>query len=223
MRKGLSHMTRRILGLVAAASLAAACDSAQPPIGCPVQSLEWAATYKPQGPSSCPVKAGEQIGIQKFSTPSGDEQLSLKPATLAALDERDPDRLSYSLGALAKESDAEGFCAATNVEVAEKRAPAAEGLPQQDITYRWSNVRVLALPEAPGTQLVADLEYTENGCTAQYEVWAMWPGDVSCEGEFGQPDDSLCQEATGINPDFAVTCDPTQLRCVPAKRPPSLD
>jgi hypothetical protein len=213
-------MNSRILGLTVAASLAASCDTAQPPIGCPVQSLEWAATYKPQGQSSCPLKAGEQLGVQKFSTPTGEERLSLKPATLAALDARDSGRLSYSLGALPRSSDSDGFCNVTEMSVAEKHVP-ADPEPAKDIVYRWSNVRVLARPEAPGSQLVADLEYTEDGCTARYEVWAMWPGDVGCADEAGKPDDTLCAKAGSINPDFAVTCDPTQLRCVPAKRPPS--
>jgi hypothetical protein len=217
-------MTRRILGWALAATLTASCDVEQPPIGCPVQSLEWSATYKPKGESTCPLKAGEQLGIQKFSTPTGDERLSIKPATLVALEERDSQNRSYSLGALAKEADAEGFCSASEVEVAQKSAPAddAQGLPSKNIVYRWSNVRVLAIPRAPGTQMVADLEYTEDGCTAQYEVWAMWPGDVDCANAAGQPDNSICQDAGTINPDFAVTCDPTQLRCVPARRPPSL-
>ncbi|QRN94219.1 hypothetical protein JRI60_34465 [Archangium violaceum] len=217
-------MTRRILGLAVAATLASSCDTTQPPIGCPVQSLEWAATYKPKGESTCPVKPGEQLGILKFSTPSGDERLSINPATLVALNERDAVNLSYSLGAMAKASNAEGFCSALDMAVAEKHAPAdaTRELPAADIVYKWSNVQVLAIARAPGTQLVADLEYTENGCTAQYEVWAMWPGDIDCEGEDGQPDNSLCETEASINPDFAVTCDPTQLRCVPAKRPPSL-
>jgi hypothetical protein len=216
-------MTRRLFGLVLATTLTAACETEQPAIGCPVQSLTWSATYKPKGTSNCPVKAGEQLGIQKFSTPSGDEQLSIKPATLVALEERDPERLAYSIGALAREADAEGFCSAT-VALAEKRAPAieAEGLPAKNISYSWSNVRLLAIPQAPGTQMVADLTYTEDGCTAEYEVWAMWPGDVDCANEAGEPDSQLCAQASGINPDFATTCDPTQLRCVPAKRPPSL-
>lgn len=214
-------MTRRILGLVLATALTAACDTEQPPIGCPVQSLEWAATYKPKNPGACLSKAGEQLGIQKFSTPTGDEQLSIKPQTLAALDEADPDRLSYSLGTLAKESDAEGFCAATDVAVAEKHVEAGDTQPAVDVVYKWSNVRVLAIPRAPGTQMVADLEYTENGCTAEYEVWAMWPS-VSCENEDGEPDNDICQNAGSINPDFAVTCEPTLRLCVPAQRPPSL-
>ncbi|KFE66812.1 hypothetical protein [Hyalangium minutum] len=214
-------MNRRLLGMLVAASLMAACETEQPPIGCPVQSLTWAVTYKPKGPSSCPVKAGEQLGIQKFSTPTGEEQLSIKPATLVALDERDPERLAYSIGALAKEADAEGFCSAT-VGTAEKQAPATADLPATSITYAWSNVRILALPLAPGTQMVADLTYTEDGCTAEYEVWGMWPGDVDCANEAGEPDNGICANAGGINPDFSTVCDPTQLRCVPAKRPPSL-
>lgn len=224
VRKGLSHMTRRILGLAVAATLASGCDTTQPPIGCPVQSLTWAATYKPKGDSGCAPKTGEQLGIQKFSTPTGDERLSINPDTLVGLEGLDSSHVSYSLGALAKASDAEGFCSATDMAVAEKHIAANPdtGVPQTDIVYRWNNVRILATPRAPGTQMVADLEYTENGCTAQYEVWAMWPGDIDCDDGSGQPDNSLCEKAGGINPDFAVTCDPTQLRCVPARRPPSL-
>jgi len=217
-------MTRHILGLGLAAVLGASCDTAQPPIGCPVQSLEWSATYRPKPGNTCPVKAGEMLGVQKFSTPERNERLSIKPQTLADidLDGRDTSRVPYSLGELAKESDTEGFCAATNMAVAEKHAPADGDLPPADIVYRWSNVRVLAIPRAPGTQMVADLEYTEDGCTARYEVWAMWPGDVECDNGEGQPDDSLCASAGSINPDFATVCEPTLLRCVPATRPPSL-
>jgi hypothetical protein len=215
-------MTRRILGLALAAVLISACETEQPAIGCPVQSLVWSVTYKPKGTSSCPVKAGEQLGIQKFSSPSGDEQLSIKPATLVSLEERDPSHLAYSLGALAKEADAEGFCSATDMAVAEKHAPAEGDNIPVDVVYQWSNVRILAIPRAPGTQMVADLSYTENGCTAEYEAWGMWPGDVDCANEQGEPDNDLCATSGTINPDFVSVCDPTQLRCVPAKRPPSL-
>ncbi len=215
-------MTRRIFGLVLATTLTAACETEQPPIGCPVQNLTWSAIYKPTSESACPLKASEQLGIQKFSTPTGDEQFSIKPATLAALDEADPNRLSYSLGALAKEADADGFCSATDLALAEKNVPDSADSPGTHIIYRWSNVRILATPRAPGTQMVADLEYTQDGCTAQYEVWAMWPGDVDCANDQGAPDNSLCAKAGTINPDFATVCDPSLLKCVPAKRPPSL-
>jgi hypothetical protein len=213
-------MTRRILGWVLATTLIAACDNSQPPIGCPVQSLEWAATYKPIGTNTCTPKAGEQLGIQKFSQPTGEERLIIKPETLAALESNNGVEVDYVQGALAKEADAEGFCSAADVTVTGQAAQ-TPGQPAVDITYEWSSVRVSATPLAPGTQFVANLEYTENGCTAQYEVWAMWPS-VECAGKDGAPDNSICANAGSINPDFATVCDPGVKRCVPARRPPSL-
>lgn len=215
-------MTRRILGLAGAVALLSSCDSSQPPIGCPVQSLDWSAVYTLKEPALCPVIAGELLGIQKFSSRTGDERLSINPESLVALNERDSSQPSYSLGTLAKQSDSEGFCSATEMPVARKDAPATGQEPATSISYQWNNVRILATAQAPGTQMVAELERTENGCTAKYEVWAMWPGDVECGNEAAEPDDSVCQTALTINPDFAVTCHPTLLRCVPAKRPPSL-
>lgn len=216
-------MTRRILGLVLATGLFSACDNAQPPIGCPVQSLEWAATYKPVGTNTCAVKHGEQLGIQKFSPPSGDERLIIKPQTLATLETDDAEAsVGFQQGRLAKEADAEGFCSASEVAAVGLK-PAAPGQTAQPTTYLWSDIRMAATPQAPGTQMVANLEYTEAGCTSQYEVWAMWPA-VGCESEenAGQPDNSICANAGSINPDFATVCDPDALLCVPARRPPSL-
>ncbi|WNG39406.1 hypothetical protein F0U60_41300 [Archangium minus] len=215
-------MTRRILGLAWAVALLSACDSSQPPIGCPVQSLDWSAVYIPKEPTTCPVIAGEMLGIQKFSSRTGDERLSINPESLVNLNERDSSQPSYSLGTLAREADEEGFCSASEMAVARKNVPDSKEGPATNISYQWSNVRILAIAQAPGTQMVAELERTENGCTVKYEVWAMWPGDVACGNEADQPDDSVCQNELSINPDFAVTCHPTLLRCVPAKRPPSL-
>lgn len=217
-------MTRRILGLAGAAALLASCDSTQPPIGCPIQSLEWSAVYTRQGSTTCAeILPGEALGIQKFSTPTGDEQLSITPQSLGKIrQERDSSLVSYSLGTLARQADADGFCATTNLAPARITHPGDRERPAVDITYRWSNVRTLAIARAPGTQMVADLERTENGCTVKYEVWAMWPGGVSCEGANGEPDNSLCAQEISINPDFDVACHPDMLVCVPAKRPPSL-
>ena len=215
-------MTRRILGLVLATTLTAACDNEQPPIGCPVQSLEWAATYRPVGTNTCAVKHGEQLGIQKFSRPSGDERLIIKPQTLATLETNNEVSVGFRQGVLASEADAEGFCSATDV-VSTGLGAAAPGQTPRSITYQWSNIRMAATPQAPGTQMVAELEYTEAGCTAQYEVWAVWPA-VNCESEAnpGQPDTGICATSGSINPDFSTVCDPDALLCVPARRPPSL-
>jgi hypothetical protein len=213
--------TRRTLRLSWAAALAApallasSCNLEQPAIGCPVQRLTWSASYQLKAGQTvtgpCAAKRAENLGIQKYSAPElPAEQLVIKPTTLAALDDGDPDHPSYSTGALSAQAEGD-FCTATGMSVAGSAA---------NIEYRWSNVRILALANAPGSQLLADLSYTEGGCTAEYEVWAMWPS-IRCADASGNASDTLCATAGVINPDFAVTCHPTFKRCVLAQRPPS--
>jgi len=220
-------MTKHLLGLTTAAALVASCDTRSPSIGCSVRGVEWVATYKPVGTNKCLGLPGESLGLQTYTQPSGEQLLALKPQMLNdmdATDELDPEHPPYALGVLPAEPDAAGFCTIPSLSVAEKHVPEDpdEFLPA-DAVYRWSNVRLVALPEVPGTQLLADLEYTEDGCTARYEVWAMWPGNIDCADEDSpdEPDDSLCQQSESIPPSFAVTCDPDLLLCVPARRPPS--
>ncbi|KFA88198.1 hypothetical protein [Archangium violaceum] len=220
-------MTRHLVGLAMTVALTVSCATRPPALGCPLQGVDWVATYKPVGTNTCPGLPGELLGLQKYTQPTGEQLLALKPRTLNdmdATDELDPEHLPYSLGVLPAEADADGFCTIASLSVAEKHVPEdpLRVLPA-DAVYRWSNVRLVALPEVPGTQLSADLEYTADGCTSRYEVWAMWPGDVPCEAEDspGEPDDSLCQQSESIPPDFAVTCDPSLLSCVPARRPPA--
>lgn len=221
-------MTRNLLGLTAAAALVASCDTRQPTIGCPIQGLEWVATYKPVGTNTCRGLPGERLGLQKYPQPSGEQLLALKPRTLNAMDptdERDPTHPPYALGVLPAEADADGFCTVSSFSVAEKHVPEdpAHVLPA-DAVYRWSNLRLVVRPEVPGTQLVADLEYTADGCTARYEAWAMMPGSILCASRESprEPDDSFCEQSESIPRGFAVTCDPHLLYCVPARRPPSL-
>jgi hypothetical protein len=90
--------------------------------------------------------------------------------------------------------------------------------------YKWSNLDYLVRPDAIGTQLRGDLEYTRNGCTAKYKVKAVYPardcekrekrGDE--EVRLGVPDPDRCFpvsqpdknifEGSGISPDFPVEC-----------------
>ena len=51
--------------------------------------------------------------------------------------------------------------------------------PATDIKYEWSNIRLYVTAAYPGTQMVGDLTYTENDCTASYSVTGLWPV-VSC-------------------------------------------
>jgi hypothetical protein len=83
--------------------------------------------------------------------------------------------------------------------------------------YKWTNVNFLVRPDAIGTQMAADLEYTKDACTARYRVKGVYPAR-SCESRTtpGQPDKELCSpvsqpdkgifEGSGISPDFPVDC-----------------
>jgi len=83
--------------------------------------------------------------------------------------------------------------------------------------YKWTNVNFLVRPDAIGTQMSADLEYTKDTCTAKYKVKAVYPAR-GCESRTtpGQPDKELCSpvsqpdkgifEGSGISPDFPVDC-----------------
>ncbi len=206
---------------VVSLSLLAGCEVAQPSIGCPVQRITWAARFNlVEGQAAvgdCTLKGGELLGIQKFVPASGPDQLVIKPLTLAALDDGDPEAPPYSQGTFASEPDADDFCAATELTVARKAIP-EEGV---DVAYQWTEVKILSRPNAPGSQLAGRVNYTEGGCTAEYEVWAQWPA-VFCDDEEGNPSDAICgEEGHGLNLEFASVCDPTTLRCVPAQRPPS--
>jgi hypothetical protein len=108
--------------------------------------------------------------------------------------------------------------------------PAVDALPADSVQLNWTNVKVYVTAAATGTQLSGDLEYTENGCTAKYKVNAVFPA-APCDDGNGKPNVALCgAEAnvdaglvtgSGLNPDYAIECDPDLLLCVPAKDVPS--
>jgi hypothetical protein len=81
--------------------------------------------------------------------------------------------------------------------------------PATSIKYEWSNARVLVNANYQGTQFSADLKFTQDGCTAEYEVTGVYPL-ASCEA------DADCQDTTvtGINPDFDLKCHPSLKFCV---------
>lgn len=208
--------------IAAAALLLTACDFEQPPIGCPVQRITWSARFHlvpgQTVTGACTEKPGERLGIQKYNDLATDEDtLVIKPITLAALEGEDPDHATYSVGTFPKLPDAEDFCVAGELTEARQTVP-SEGL---DIAYQWTEVKILSRANAPGSQMVGKVLYTEGGCTAEYEVWAQWPA-VYCGDDDDQPSDAICsEEGHGLNPEFASVCDPTSLYCVPAVRPPA--
>lgn len=212
--------------LSASVLLLASCDMKQPPLACPVQRLTWATRMVlKEGQTvsgACANKKGERMGIQKYNDPTTHKNsLVIKPDTLAKYDAVDLGSPSYSLGDFAAQPDANELCSAAAMSVAEKHVPASASTPADDIRYEWKSARVTSSADAPGSQFVGELSYTSGGCTAEYDVWGVWPS-IGCKNKDGVADDSICNTDPNLNPDFALMCDPTQFRCVPAKRPPSM-
>jgi hypothetical protein len=119
--------------------------------------------------------------------------------------------------------NAEGFCMVEDFEVSEVSLPDIAEIPDDeatpedelepaqaaiDVRYVWSNARFLVSADAQGTQFEADLEYTQDGCTAKYHVIAVYPA-VECE-----TDDKCNDDKNGINPDFPLRCNTDIGRCV---------
>lgn len=255
---------KRILGLTFAIVLLGAGASAlpacsQPRIDCTTGHGGFAARYtlKPgskQGTGTCDTLKGEIIGLEKYNPSSKDDvnkqdltkaRLAIQTSTLGnlALDEEGAgvmvDRTKvYSLGDFVSTTpDENDVCKVPSLSPAELSVAASGSTPGTDIRYEWSNVRVRVTTAYEGTQMVADLKFTQDGCTAEYAVLGLWPA-VGCEktdadgNGTGQPDDSLCDPeadpaagratGSGINPDFKndIRCDPDLLLCV-LKAPPA--
>jgi hypothetical protein len=118
----------------------------------------------------------------------------------------------------------DGFCMAENFTIARVSLPEIEALPADpatpdedptmpaqpaiDVAYQWSNARFVVSADAQGTQFEADLEYTQDDCTATYHVVGLYPV-VACA-----TDDACNDDRNGINPDFAVRCNTALGLCV---------
>lgn len=201
---------------------------------------------------ACAKLRPEQVGLQKFYSedPSARDTFGVRSRRMGQLPaslRKDPAPLyePSSVGELVTEfPGADNFCDVPTLTPARLEAPALPaGLPdggtQPDggpppqtalsVTYEWSNLRVYNTPEIPGTQFVAELRYTENGCTAEYNVKGIWPV-VSCNTG-NKPDETKCDpepdpavgrlRGSGINPLFPVKCDPVALICVLTGEVPS--
>lgn len=144
----------------------------------------------------------------------------------------EPDEGDFCSGTLpAADGEAQQFKGFLEVPASPDDNPdyAGQGaLPARDIKYEWKDPKFYVTAAAPGTQFSADLRYTENGCTVDYEVVAMWPA-IYCGGydedgnpTFADPDDTACDPCpppgapygSGISPDFPTKCDPDLFYCV---------
>ncbi|HYH94768.1 hypothetical protein [Hyalangium sp.] len=230
MTKNIVSVTVAVLS---AGALLTGCNFDQPNAGCIVQDASfanWYAKYdlKPDQNLSAECQAkvvkGEVWGVFKFTDPQKADSsvLTIRPAGLYTRATRDPGDpyLQTAEGKLAEEPDASDFCAANEFSLATVNAGPSSTEPATSISYQFSNVKVYAAPDAPGTQIGADLAYTRDGCTIQLGVRALWPA-LACDPDSSNPAEN-CGAGSGMNPEFDVTCDPDLNRCVPTKAIPSL-
>lgn len=207
------------------------------------------------GTGDCDTLIGEKIGLEKYNPAREDNpekedftkaDLAIQSATLgelagaaadAGVPDQDPNHKLYSLGAFADAMpDDNDVCRVASLSPAEQSIAAIPADPDAgttgqpvDIKYEWSNVRLYVTARAPGTQMVADLKFTKDGCSASYSVVGVWPA-VSCAvvddgGMATGIDPSLCTPpGSGINPDFKenITCDKDLKLCVLKAPPPEL-
>jgi hypothetical protein len=234
-------------GAVLLASTLGACSAQQQDPQCLVGRGAFATVYTlkdGQDPGlACAHLKPEPVGLEKYFSqdPNGMDSVGLRPRSVGTLltaagkdpkTQVDADALQpHSVGEL--KADAPGpdnFCEVSMLNPTRLVTRAiAEGGTDRTLTYEWSNLRIYSTPQIPGTQFVADLRYTDNGCIAEYKVKGMWPV-VKCDTD-DKPDDSKCDpkpdpsvgrtEGSGINPIFPVKCDPDALICVLTGEVPS--
>jgi hypothetical protein len=242
-------MNLRLIGLgtgaVVFASTLAGCGTLQQDPQCVVAKGSFATVYTPKGTSSCTPLKPAAVALEKYfsadpvTNDSVDTTVALrvrrvgqmvldaaKASPTVVLDPDAPNQTN-SVGALTDVPGPDNFCEAPKLEATQlvSRTPALS------LAYAWSNLRIYNTPEIPGTQFVADLRYTENGCTAEYQVKGIWPVVRCGSGTPAKPNDSLCDplpnyeegrlRGSGINPLFPVKCDPVALICVLTGEVPS--
>ena len=201
---------RSVVLALSGAALLYGCE--QPGPKCSVARGDFAASYTlVSGSGECAELKGEILSIQSYNAPSNGTggrpdpdkvSIAIQPASISDLlgatrAEPNAEDRPFAIGRFdSAEPDADEFCVAPSLSVAQLRLPAVDEEvlmcttePAQDavdIKYEWSNVRVYATASAYGTQLAADLVYTKDGCRATYRVTAVYPV-VSCAVPLNPP------------------------------------
>jgi hypothetical protein len=243
-------MKLRLMGLTLGVAALSACDMEPPQAQCVVARAvsdgstgSFATTYtlkEGQNPDlQCSRLTPEAVGLQKYYSqdPMAPDTVGVRSARLGKLHtdfasrpDPNPNHALAAVGDLASEFPGpDNFCDVPKLSPAERDVPATATQPAQSFRYEWSNLRIYNTPGIPGTQFIADLRYTENGCTADYTARGIWPV-VSCATS-GKPDEAKCDpyadysvgrlRGSGINPLFPVKCDPVALICVLTGEVPS--
>lgn len=260
-------MKTKIIGLFAAAGVAmgwaAACNVEQPPAACPIPHTSIFVKYTPQDRTvgACAEIPGEFWTLSKYNVPGETtNRLGVFPEGAAAFqgDERLDDNDNIIAIGDFDFAATEGFCsgsgfAPATITVPEVSEMLADGgtdvTPAANLTYDIQELRLAGTTQVPGTQFTGRMKYSQDGCTATYDLLGISPAVDCCQqDEDGKcvenaegnqiPDDSRCNatrdEETGevhpacngshecLNPDFRLKCDPVTLFCIPAGEVPSL-
>jgi hypothetical protein len=238
------------MGAVVLGSVLGACGASQQDPQCVVARAvsdgstgSFATTYTlkaGQDPKlTCAQLKPEPVGLQKYFNrdSAAKDTVAIRTARVgkalesAVLDPDAPNQPN-SVGALATDTPGpDNFCDVPTLSPTRVEARASGPSPALSLTYAWSNLRIYNTTDIPGTQFVADLRYTENGCSAEFSVKGIWPV-VSCgSGTPKKANETLCDpypdfnagrlRGSGINPLFPVKCDPVAFICVLTGEVPS--
>jgi hypothetical protein len=191
------RLTGLALAVGASAGWIVACETEQPRGACKASHLSNYGIFdltSAAGAGECATLTGDFIYMSKYNEPGSTEaQLALTVDTIAALtgDPRIPDfdSLTHLGDYPADPPGADGVCVAQTLSPVTVNIPASGTDPAVNVTYVFSNVRVVSTPLVPGTQWTADLEYTAGGCTATYDVVGISPL-VTCN-EFDSDGNSI--------------------------------
>lgn len=226
--------------LTAALTLVVGCQ--QEPPECQIGRSEFQAKYTlVEGTGSCSQIGGEIYGTHTYYKQGSDGYSDYdEPASVGI----QSDTIGFALSEGARDNsgspravgefssarpDENDICTVPTFDItAEQNTPEFTYLedpddPSTSVTvpathriYEWRDMRVLVSPAYAGSQWQATLTYTENGCTATYDVLAVM-SVMSCET------DADCHASRStINPDFDVVCDVDLGACVLAGPVPSL-
>jgi hypothetical protein len=252
------HMSRshRITILGALALLALSCDAVQPRPPCRAQMQRYAAKYtmvgQPRGNCAGKIPSAELVAMQYYRTKPDDNSvapsLAIEAASVYDAITEAKEMMTavtgteYAMGSfVGYEPDANDICKAPTLsESVVTIGPKKWG-------YKWSNVEFITKPLMNSIHFGADLTRTEDDCTVDVKVSAIYPaiycgtGKKMEMGEDGKPvevDDpttgppnpELCDPVPGnnVHPDLALICDASadgktgSHLCVAAKPFPSL-
>lgn len=189
------------------------------------------------GSGTCSQKTYESIGFQRYNPPgTTDNSVAIRAHDIGAqydngrMDPADPDgKKVNALGNYMALPSADERCSASFEATGERNGIAEqtfEAIPEEldadggvvtpaepelYMKYKWTDLHFLVNARFPGTLFKGTVEYTEDTCTATYDVEGFWP-EIGCStDEDCDPNpnpDAGRTMGSGINPDFApVTCD----------------